>query len=122
MGKVVVLILLSLTVALLGQYFLKIGMNSIGEISLASAFSVGGLIKIFSNISVIAGFICYVFSAITWLVVLSQADLSFAYPFVGITYIVVLFMSQYALGENITPIRWLGAFIIFLGIIIVSRT
>ena len=38
-----------------------------------------------------------------WLVVLSRVDLSIAYPFVGLSYIVVVLFPRLFLHEQVTP-------------------
>ena len=40
------------------------------------------------------------FSAIVWLVVLSRASLSFAYPFAALTYVMILLFDHFVLDEN----------------------
>ncbi|MBU4483303.1 MAG: EamA family transporter, partial [Actinobacteria bacterium] len=63
----------------------------------------------------------YVISAAIWLIVLSAVDLSFAYPFIGFTYVMVLVLSKFILKEDVNPIRWAGALIITIGVIVISR-
>ncbi|GAI65407.1 unnamed protein product, partial [marine sediment metagenome] len=70
---------------------------------------------------VISGLFLYVISAAIWLVVLSAVDLSFAYPFIGLTYVMVLILSRFILKEDVNLIRWAGALIITIGVIVISR-
>lgn len=120
--KSILLILLSIGIAVGGQILLKIGMNKIGAISLNSLSSVGHLfVSIFKSPLVLVGLFCYVISAAIWLVVLSAVDLSFAYPFIGLTYVLILIVSKFVLKEDVNPIRWAGAAIITIGVIVISR-
>jgi len=48
-------------------------------------------------------------------------DLSFAYPFIGLTYVMVLVLSRFILKEDVNLIRWAGAIIITIGVIVISR-
>jgi len=54
-------------------------------------------------------------------VVLSAVDLSFAYPFLGFTYVLVLVLSKFILKEDVSLIRWIGTIIITIGVIVISR-
>ena len=120
--KSIILILISITIAVGGQILLKFGMNKIGTISLNSAGELGHLfLSIFKSPLVIIGLFCYVISAAIWLVVLSAVDLSFAYPFIGLTYVLILVVSKFILKEDVNPIRWAGAAIITVGVIVMSR-
>jgi len=118
----VLLILLSISIAVAGQILLKIGIDSIGVNGIGSTKA---LISLFSGIIkspiVLTGLFLYFISAAIWLVILSTVDLSFAYPFIGLSYVLVLILSKFILKEEVNPIRWIGAFIITAGVVIISR-
>jgi uncharacterized membrane protein len=48
--------------------------------------------------------------------------LSFAYPFVSMSYVLIILASRVLLGEPVSLLRWVGVLVICAGIIIVSRT
>ena len=118
----VLLILLSISIAVGGQLMLKIGIDRIGVTGLGS---MKALTSLFSGIirspMVLTGLFLYLISAAIWLVVLSTVDLSFAYPFIGLTYVMVLVLSRFILKEEVNPLRWIGAFIITVGVVVISR-
>ena len=123
MWQHLLLIVSSIALAVGGQVSLKIGMNKVGEISsthLTQPFQT--LIRTFSNPNVVFGLGLYVCASLIWLVVLSRVDLSFAYPMMGLSYVVVLLISQFFLNENVVPLRWFGAFVICTGVVLISRT
>ena len=41
----------------------------------------------------------FALSAVVWLLVLSRASLSFAYPFVSLTYVLILLVDRFVLHE-----------------------
>lgn len=116
------LILLSISIAVTGQLLLKIGIDRIGVNGVGS---MKALFSLFSGIirspMVLTGLFLYFISAVIWLVILSTVDLSFAYPFIGLSYVIVLVLSKFILKEEVNPIRWAGAFIITVGVVIISR-
>ena len=118
----VLLILLSISIAVAGQILLKIGIDRIGVNGIGSTKA---LISLFSGIikspMVLTGLFLYFISAAIWLVILSTVDLSFAYPFIGLSYVLVLILSKFILKEEVNPIRWIGGFIITAGVVIISR-
>ena len=120
--KSILLILLSIAIAVGGQILLKIGMNRLGSIALNSMDALGHLfLGVVKSPIVMTGLFLYLLSAAIWLVVLSAVDLSFAYPFIGITYILVLLVSKLILKEDVNPLRWIGAAIITVGVVVISR-
>ncbi len=118
----ILLILLSISIAVGGQLLLKVGINRIGIVNFGSLSALklffSGVIK---SPMIITGLFLYVVSAAIWLIVLSVADLSFAYPFLGFTYVMVLVLSKFILKEDVNPIRWIGTGIITIGVIVLSR-
>ena len=51
-----------------------------------------------------------------------RTSLSFAYPFVSFTYIVILLFDGLVLHETVSGLRWAGVAFIVAGILLVSRT
>ena len=118
----VLLILLSISIAVTGQVLLKIGIDRIGVNGIGSMKALTGLFSgIIRSPMVLTGLFLYFISAAIWLVILSTVDLSFAYPFIGLSYVIVLILSKFILKEEVNPLRWAGAFIITVGVVIISR-
>ena len=119
------LILISVVLAALAQLTLKHGMNQVthqGAIPL-SLRDPGGLVKrIMLNASVWAGLLTFVASASVWLIVLSRASLSFAYPFASLTYVLILLFDRLVLNEPISGLRYGGVALIIAGLMLISRT
>ncbi len=114
--KAVPLILLTIALAMTGQVFLKFGMDGIGKPGLMSMLS-----KMATSPIILTGLSFYAFSAILWMIVLSNVELSFAYPFLGLTFVGMLFLTKYIFHEEINMWRWAGTIMIFVGVMISAR-
>ncbi len=75
-----------------------------------------------SNVAVVGGLVIFALSAVIWLMVLSRASLSFAYPFASLSYLVIVLAAKFVLGETIPPLRWAGVLLIMAGIVLVAQT
>ena len=117
--NVIIIILIGILFASLGQVFWKIGMNTVGSIN---TFTFSDIVSIFSNLYIIFGLIMYGLGTIFWLIALSQKDLSYVYPFIALTFIIVLLLSKFLLHENVGIYRIAGTLIIVAGLIIVVNT
>lgn len=121
--KSILLILLSILIAIGGQVLLKVGMN---QISSAEILSLNGaksfFLAVLKSPKVMTGLFLYGLSAIVWLIILSRVDLSFAYPMIGISYIFMLIISKFLLSEHVSPLRWIGAVVISIGVVIITRS
>ncbi len=113
-----VLIFSSIGLAAFGQIILKIGMTKNGELNLGLI----PLIKAFANPYILLGLFLYGISLILWLVVLSKEQLSFVYPMVAFSYVVVTVLAKFILHEEIPMFRWIGLFLIISGIVCIAKS
>ncbi|HLF69687.1 MAG TPA: EamA family transporter [Actinomycetota bacterium] len=115
--------LLSVLLATGGQLLLKSGMTQVGYIGKEKLGSpVKLVLHVLTTPQVLLGLLLFVFSAAVWLVVLSRVPLSFAYPFVGITYVLTTLFARFVLHEHVPSLRWVGLALIVSGILIIGRT
>jgi drug/metabolite transporter (DMT)-like permease len=123
-GMLYVVILISVVLAAVAQLTLKHGMNQVtahgGPLDLKDP--VLAVRRVATNISVLGGLAIFVASAAFWLVVLSKASLSFAYPFVSLTYVLILVFDRVILDQPVSAMRWAGVAAIIGGIVLISRT
>jgi multidrug transporter EmrE-like cation transporter len=66
--------------------------------------------------------ICYAVSIFLWMVVLSKVEVSYAYPFLSIGYVVASIAGYYFFNESLTPVRIIGIIIICIGVYLISRS
>jgi multidrug transporter EmrE-like cation transporter len=117
----VILLLVSVGFAVVGQLTLKSAMDEIGRIGSAQVSAVGETLwRAAREPRLWAGLTLFAISAAFWLVVLSRVPLSFAYPFVGISYVAVVASSKFILHEEVPPLRWFGVLVVAMGIAIVG--
>jgi drug/metabolite transporter (DMT)-like permease len=100
-----------------GQLCLKYGVKQLGE-NVPAAEVLKGIFTPY----VFTGFVLYGLSSLLYLVVLSRLSLSFAYPFVAITFAMVILLSPRLLGETLPALRILGCVIIILGVFTVAAS
>ncbi len=101
------------------QILLKAGMKQFGNIDLKNNI-MNTCISIAFNPYIISGFIAYGVSILLWLWVLSKVDVSLAYPFQALGYIVVTILAWIIFQENISYIRIMALIFITIGLIILA--
>ena len=107
--------------ATVGQVLLKTGMRQVGPVSRADLSSpLPLLLMVFSNPLILIAIPLYVAGFLVWLIVLSKLDLSHAYPFLAVTYVLVPLLSWLFLGEQVPLMRWIGIAVVCLGIVLVG--
>lgn len=114
-------IFLVVTINVSGQLLIKKGLNGLRDIDFSSRAFMSYL-NIFGSPYVVAGCLSYFISMLLWLYALSKVNLSFAYPFLALGYVLVMLTSWYFLGESIPTLRWIGVLVICFGIFLVSKS
>ena len=122
MNVAIVYILISVLAGAIGQILLKKGMGSMGPLTLTASQLGATLWRIGTNPFVIIGLVIYVGGTVFWLTALSRVDLSYAYPFASLSYVVMLAASWLLFSENITSLRLLGTLVICVGVFLISRS
>jgi drug/metabolite transporter (DMT)-like permease len=122
MDIAVIYILISVLGGAIGQLMLKRGMNALGPLTLTTSDLIPTLFKMGTNLFVVLGLLIYLGSTVFWLTALSRVDLSYAYPFASLSYVIMLVASWQLFDESITPLRLLGTFVIAIGVLLVSRS
>ncbi len=120
-----ILIFLDVAFSVAGQLLLKKGMTAVGRIdSDFFAQPLLGLWRMFTTSPyVVLGLGLYVVGAVLWLIVLSRVNLSYAYPLIALTYVLIPLAAWLLLHEPPIPlIRWVGMAIIVFGVVLVARS
>ncbi len=121
--KTIALILCSVFLATTGQLLLKTGMGRVGYVDTHRITRPLQLLgQVVRTWQVVLGLTLFVLSAVAWLIVVSRVPLSFAYPFVGITYVLLALFGKFVLKEHVPNLRWLGVALIVAGVVLVGRT
>jgi multidrug transporter EmrE-like cation transporter len=116
------LILVSVTLAAVAQVTLKAGMNHVTDANGGQlAMNADSLKQIAQQALVWAGLAIFAVSAVLWLFALSRADLSFAYPFAALGYVIIVIASILFLDEHVQPITWVGVVLIISGIVLIAQ-
>lgn len=114
------LILASVLMNCSAQIFMRQGMIKIGEIGITELFS--HALTLICNIWLWASLFCYAISILLWIVVVSRVEISYAYPFLSIGYVVVAIAGYVLFGENLNMYRISGILVICFGVFLVSRS
>jgi drug/metabolite transporter (DMT)-like permease len=122
MSLAIVYILIAVLASATGQVLLKKGMASMGALTLSTNQLVSILWRIGTNPYVVIGLIIYVCGTVFWLAALSRVDLSYAYPFASLSYVLMLIASWLLFNENITPVRLLGTMVVGMGVLLISQS
>ena len=114
------MILASVLLNCAAQIFIRKGMLVVGETGISNI--VGNIGTMCINPWLWSAMICYAVSILLWMAVLSKVEVSFAYPFLSIGYVVAAIVGYMAFGEHLSAERIAGIIVICIGVYLISRS
>jgi multidrug transporter EmrE-like cation transporter len=109
---------IALTVGLTvyGQVVLKWRMNLKGAVPNGFIPAAGFLFHTLLDAYVISTYVAALLASLTWMAAMTKFDISFAYPFMSLSFVLVLVLGAAWLGEPITGGKIAGMCLIMAGI------
>ena len=86
-----------------------------GSIQLNAEPGLEWLRQVLSSPWIWAGIACYLGAFVSWMTILKDTELSFAFPATALGYVSILLVSQAVFQESIDSSRWLGVALIIAG-------
>jgi multidrug transporter EmrE-like cation transporter len=120
--KNIFLILVSVSLNAGAQIIMRKAMLQIGEINLESKNILSYWSRLIENIFLWISFPCYGLSILIWIIVLSKVEVSYAYAFSSIGYILITIAGALLLHEQVSLLRVVGIIIVCCGIVLVARS
>jgi drug/metabolite transporter (DMT)-like permease len=118
--KVLVVMFFAVIFGAFGDVSLKNGMSRVAAVPHAGLLQ--ALVAVFTNAYVLGGIALLIGFLFLYLASLSWESLSFVLPLTAADYVLVTVLAHFLLGEDVSPVRWLGSIMVALGIALVART
>ena len=116
------LILFTVLTNFSSQIMLKHGMSSMDRLELSPATLLPTVFSVVFNPWVFAGLLMMVISMGSHLFVLSRVEISFAYPFLGLSFVLITLWGFFMLGEDVNVWRLMGVLLICAGVVLVAKS
>ena len=105
-----------------GQIILKWSISRHGELPVAFSEKISFLFNLLFDPFVFSGFVSLFIASFFWMAAMTKADVSFAYPFMSIAFVLVFLLAVFLFDEPFTIQKTIGMALIVLGIIITSQS
>lgn len=113
---------ISIIFVVLGIFFLKTGVVSLGDINFTVNMIPNFLYQIITTPMIILGIFLLASSSVSWLYALSQENLSKIYPILSLNFVIVAILSFLFFQEQLSFLRVVGIGIICMGVVFLSKT
>ena len=122
-GEVIDYIYIFLTVLLTvyGQLIFKWQITLIGALPSSLSDKITFFLRLFLNPWIISSFLAAVVASLTWAAALTKFELSYAYPFTSLAFVLVFILSAIFFHETMSAPKIIGIVLIVIGVIVVSR-
>src|SRR5690554_802261 len=104
-----------------GQLVLKWRMNLKGQLPLELSDKLIFMARLFLDPWLISGFAAAFVASLFWMAAMTKFEISFAYPFMSLSFVLVLILSIYIFGETFTWGKVLGLLLIVAGIFVTVK-
>ncbi len=115
------LILVSVTLSACAQVLFKFGVTPVPG-PVVNPSLIGGVISTLLRPGVLGGLTLYGIGTVVWLRALAQTELSQAYPFVGLGFVMTAALGYVMFDEALGPTRLIGIALVIAGVILVGRS
>jgi|ERR1022692_3916172 multidrug transporter EmrE-like cation transporter len=119
MGYVYIAMTILLTVY--GQVVLKWQVTLSGSMPSDGGAKAAFLLSLLLRPWVLSGFAAAFLASIAWMAAMTKFDLSYAYPFMSLNFVLVLLLSGFLFHEPLSTPKVIGLALIMLGIIVGSQ-
>lgn len=119
---VYLLVFISVATMTAAQLLLKKGLIAVDQFPQNFSQLIPVFLKVYTNPYVISAVFLAILTALAWVLAVSKAQLSFLYPFMALSYVLVALFSLLFFKEDVGVLRWLGIIVICAGVFIVSRS
>jgi len=116
------LILVSVAGMTAGQLLVKKGVLQVGGFPHDLGEVGHFFLKAYTNLYVLSAVFITIIVALSWILVISKAELSYVYPFMALSYVFVALFSLLIFKEDVNALRWAGIAVICIGVFLVSRS
>ncbi|MCL6435023.1 MAG: EamA family transporter [Leptolyngbyaceae cyanobacterium HOT.MB2.61] len=104
-----------------GQLILKWRIRNFGPLPVDPVSKLQFLLSLLLDPAIFSGFAAAFLAALAWMAAMTKFELSHAYPFMSLNFMMVLILSGVLLREPLTPPKLIGVMLIVLGTTVAAR-
>ncbi|USX21906.1 EamA family transporter [Oxalobacteraceae bacterium OTU3REALA1] len=114
-------IAITIVLTVFGQIAIKMQVARAGALPADSADKLAFLIRLLLNPWIICAFAAAFLASIAWMGAMTKFELSHAYPFMSLNFVIVLLLSAWLFQEPLSATRLIGVALICAGTIVAAQ-
>lgn len=114
-------VLLTILLTVYGQIVIKWQVLKVGSLPQDTADKILFMLQLLLNPWIVSALAAAFLASFFWMAAMTKLQLSHAYPFMGLTFVVVMLASGFFFHEPITTLKVVGVALIVLGLTVASQ-
>lgn len=114
-------IFLTVMLTVYGQIAIKWQVLKAGALPEALPDKISFLLHLLLNPWIISAFAAALLASVFWMAAMTKLQLSYAYPFMSLAFVLIMVASAVFFNEPITPLKIAGISLVILGLIVGSQ-
>lgn len=116
-----VYVLCTILLTVYGQIIIKWQVIKAGAFPESNTEKIWYLLQLVINPWVISAFLAALLASLTWMAAMTKLQLSHAYPFMSLAFVLVILLSGLLFNEPISPPKIIGVILVTVGLAIGSQ-
>ena len=103
------------------QLVIRWQMSEVGPLPPGILEKIQFIAALFLNPWILSSVLATFLAGVSWMLAMMRFEISYAYPWVSLNFVIILLLAILFLGESYTHLKLLGTVLIMMGIILVAR-
>lgn len=114
-------ILATVVCTVYSQLVMRWQVGAAGELPSDGPGKVRFIATLLVNPWVLSGIVATFFAGVSWMLAMTRFEISYAYPFVSLNYVIILAASILLFNESLSPPKMMGTVLVIVGIVVISK-
>lgn len=114
-------ILLTIFFTVYSQTIMRWQVSGAGELPADMQGKLHFILHLFLNPWVISSIFATLLAGVSWMLAMSQFEISYAYPWISLNFVLMLLIGAMLFGESFSMQKLLGTLFIVVGIVVIAR-
>lgn len=103
------------------QLIIRWQVSNAGNLPVDFAGKVHFIVQLLMNPWILSSILATFFAGISWMLAMSRFEISYAYPWISINFVLILILGVLLFNESLGGAKLLGTFLIVAGIVLIAR-
>lgn len=114
-------ILMTIFFTVYSQLIMRWQVGNAGNLPADTPGKISFILALLLNPWVITGVASTFFAGVSWMLAMTRFEISYAFPFVSLNYILVLLAGFFIFGESFSLVKLGGTFLVILGLLVIAK-